>query len=93
MCLYRVINVFLYFHTIYTRENLTLKLKLYTSLVPPLSSIPPSFALPPPFVFEAAILFCSNEGTSKAAGMEERGQCAEISKHFDNYTRVIEPGL
>lgn len=93
MCLYRVINVYLYFHTIYTRENLTLKLKLYTSLVPPLSSIPPSFALPPPFVFEAAILFCSNERTSKAAGMEDRGQGAEISKHFDNYTRVIEPGL
>lgn len=44
----------------------------------PLSSIPPSFTLPPPFVYEAAILFCSNEGTSNAAGMEGRGWGTEI---------------
>lgn len=67
----------LYFHTTYTRENGLLKLKRYTSLVSPLSSIPPSFTLPPPFVSEAAILFCSNEGTSTAAGMEERGHWEE----------------
>lgn len=63
----------LYFHTTHTTENGLLKLKLYISLVSPPSSIPPSFTLPPPFDSEAAILFCSNEGTPTAAGMEERG--------------------
>lgn len=57
---------------------------------PPLSSIPPSFTLPPPFVSEAAILFCSHEGTSTAAGMEERGQWGERKTHFST---VIEPGV
>lgn len=68
----------LFSYNLHKREW-TLKLKLYISLVSPLSSIPPSFTLPPPFVCEAAILFCSNEGTSKAAGMEKRGRGTEIS--------------
>ena len=58
--------------------------------VPPLSSIPPSFTLPPPLVSEAAIMFCSNEGTSTAAGMEERGHWEEKKTHFST---VIEPGV
>lgn len=63
----------LFSYNLHKREW-TLKLKLYIGLVSPLSSIPPSLTLPPPFVYEAAILFCSNEGTSKAAGMERRGR-------------------